>query len=77
MAGGPSSQAKRYFPFGEGPRNCLGQNFAHTSMLTILATLLGRLHFRLADQVPPSYAASNWCKQLVQDAPACTDHTSD
>ena len=38
-------------PFGEGPRNCLGQNLAYTSMLTILATLLGRFHFRLADEV--------------------------
>ena len=38
-------------PFGEGPCNCLGQNLAYTSMLTILATLLGRFPFRLADEV--------------------------
>ena len=34
-------------------RNCVGQNFANVSMLTFLATLLGRFTFRLADQASP------------------------
>ena len=60
VTGGPAP-AKRYMPFGEGPRNCLGQNFAHTSMLTILATLLGRFHFRLAAEVLPNIPAVLLC----------------
>ena len=60
MSGGPAP-AKRYMPFGEGPRNCLGQNFAHTSMLTILATLLGRFHFRLAAEVRTANPVLSQC----------------
>ena len=60
VTGGPAP-AKRYMPFGEGPRNCLGQNFAHTSMLTILATLLGRFHFRLAAEVRTATPVLSQC----------------
>lgn len=35
-------------------RNCVGQNFANVSMLTFLATLLGRFSFRLAKQARPA-----------------------
>ena len=51
----------------------MGQNFAWTSMLTILATLLGRLHFCLADQV------SSHLWRLQQLSCACRDelHCSD
>ena len=48
---GLASKAKRYFPFAEGARDCLGRNLAAVSMATTLATLLGRLSFSLADRV--------------------------
>lgn len=50
-AGAPSCTAKRYMPFAEGPRDCLGQNLAKTSLLASLATLIAHLHFDLADRV--------------------------
>ena len=55
---GRGARAKRYFPFAEGARDCLGRNLAAVSMATTLATLLGRLSFRLADQVRPAFAFS-------------------
>ena len=48
---GLASRAKRYFPFAEGARDCLGRNLAAVSMATTLAMLLGRLSFSLADRV--------------------------
>ena len=38
-----------YFPFGGGPRGCIGASFAMTEMILALATIGQRLHFRLAD----------------------------
>lgn len=37
-----------YFPFGGGPRLCLGNHFALIEMVLVLATLAQRWHFRLA-----------------------------
>lgn len=42
---------KRFIPFGEGLRSCLGQNLALIAMRTILAHLLGRYSFKLAGKV--------------------------
>jgi cytochrome P450 len=36
-----------YFPFGGGPRQCIGQHFAMTEMLIIVATLAQRFRLRL------------------------------
>ena len=41
---------KRYFPFAEGPRNCVGQNLAKVSLLGTMATLMQHVSFRLADE---------------------------
>ncbi len=42
---------KRYFPFAEGPRNCVGQNLAKVSLLGTMATLMQHFTFRLAEEV--------------------------
>ena len=42
---------KRYMPFAEGPRDCLGQNLAKVSLLATTATLLARLSFSLSSKV--------------------------
>ena len=37
-----------YFPFGGGPRGCLGSTFAMTEMILVAATILQRLQIELA-----------------------------
>ncbi|EIE19060.1 cytochrome P450 [Coccomyxa subellipsoidea C-169] len=48
---GDSMRPKRYFPFAEGPRNCVGQNLAKVSLLGTMATLMQHFTFRLADEM--------------------------
>ena len=47
----PLNQPKRWFPFSEGPRSCVGQTLANMNVTGTLATLLAHYHFRMADQV--------------------------
>jgi len=47
----PLNQPKRWFPFSEGPRSCVGQTLANMNVTGTFATLLAHYHFRLADQV--------------------------
>lgn len=47
------NRTKRWFPFSEGPRSCVGQTLANMNVTGTLATLLAHYHFRLADQVMP------------------------
>lgn len=39
--------AKRYIPFAEGPRSCVGQSLAKTNLVATLASLLPGYHFEL------------------------------
>jgi Cytochrome P450 len=41
-----------YYPFGEGPHVCIGNNFALMEMQLILATVLQRYHLRLDPSHP-------------------------
>lgn len=41
-----------FFPFGAGPRACIGNHFAMTKLGLILATLLQRCRFELVSQAP-------------------------
>ena len=42
-----------YLPFGNGPRVCIGAEFAMRESQIILATLLSRFKFELTDRPPP------------------------
>ena len=46
-----SKRPKRYFPFAEGPRSCVGQSLAKVSLVATMATLMQHFHFTLADEV--------------------------
>jgi cytochrome P450 len=53
--GAPAASAldrpKRYLPFADGPRNCVGQSLAMTTLPTTLAHMLSRFKFELADSM--------------------------
>lgn len=44
--------AGAYFPFGDGPRRCIGQGFALLEAAVVIATLARRFRFRLAPSKP-------------------------
>lgn len=52
----PDAQAARpkfsYFPFGGGPRQCIGEQFAWTEGMLLLATIAQRWRFRLVPDHP-------------------------
>ena len=46
-----SKQGKRWFPFSDGPRNCVGQALAKMNMAATFAQLYSHYSFQLADEV--------------------------
>ena len=51
LRAGDAKRAKRYFPFAEGARNCVGQSLGKLSLTATLASLLSRFSIKLADKV--------------------------
>lgn len=77
----PENEAGRpqfaYFPFGGGPRVCVGQHFAMLEMIIVLAALARRFEFSLADgqgEARPRFRASlrpeGGIRLALQRAPA-------
>jgi enediyne biosynthesis protein E7 len=52
VSGAPRPAPYAYFPFGGGPRTCLGNHFATTEMLVALAVLAPRFRLRHASGAP-------------------------
>lgn len=48
-----------YFPFGGGPRHCIGMRFARMEMKTVLATIFSNYTFGLASNQSPDLIASS------------------
>jgi cytochrome P450 len=48
----PPPEGFRYYPFGGGPRRCIGQPFALMEIGLVVATLASRFRFRLAPHPP-------------------------
>jgi cytochrome P450 len=49
---GARSAPYTYFPFGGGPRTCIGNHFAMTEMLAALAVLVPRVRLQHASDAP-------------------------
>src|SRR5580692_6328273 len=47
-----SKKVKNFFPFGAGPRMCIGNNFAMAEMAFILHTFLSRFEIFPTDKIP-------------------------
>jgi cytochrome P450 len=53
LPGAPKPQPMAYFPFGAGPRTCLGMGFALLEMTIALAAILRAVRLEPSDDAPP------------------------
>jgi cytochrome P450 len=58
FAGDADHPEYAYFPFGGGPRHCIGMRFARMEMKTVLTTILNDYTFELASNPNPDLIAS-------------------
>ena len=59
LSGGPpGGHAYAWFPFGGGPRGCLGAEFATMEATLAMATLVRRWRVRMTSDPEPAYARS-------------------
>ena len=61
--GAEAVRGRRYLPFGDGMRSCVGQSLAKMNYTATVALLLSHFSFRLADRVSP------WCAKLSRHGP--------
>ncbi len=52
MADGKLIKSKNYFPFGAGPRMCIGNNFAMAEMSFFVQAFLNKFHIESTGQIP-------------------------
>jgi cytochrome P450 len=55
-----SRPAYAYFPFGGGPRRCIGEGFAYLEGIIVLATLAARWRLSLTSQEPVELHATHF-----------------
>ncbi|MED1783835.1 cytochrome P450 [Brevibacillus fortis] len=53
LPGSPAPSPYVYFPFGLGPRSCIGMNFAIMEISTVLSLLLSRFTLHIPEDQPP------------------------
>ena len=46
------AKSKNYFPFGAGPRMCIGNNFAMAEMSFFIFSFLKKFQIKSTDQIP-------------------------
>jgi cytochrome P450 len=60
-------QVRRFLPFGDGSRKCIGGELGRVSLTATLARIIGNFRFSLADQVSypvipsPSFPLKSHC----------------
>ena len=57
-----AARVKRFVPFSEGRRDCVGQHLARMNYTSTLARLLGNFHFELAPEVPHVSPSPTVCR---------------
>ena len=55
-----SAQAKRYTPFGNGIRNCVGMQLSKMNIPTAVAMIVSQFKLALSPEVSPHMASGRW-----------------
>ena len=66
-----AARLKRFIPFSEGRRDCVGQHLARMNYTSTLARLLGNFHFELAPEVRDVCPRSPLLSLLLRASPCC------